>query len=74
MGGDIPKEFEMQSMGYVIINGEKILVLFRNHNVHRGLKRRMTGKDGAHLEDEEFYLDTHPDVAVRLLQGETVIL
>ncbi len=73
----------MQGTGYVILDGKKVLVLWRVWK-HKGkclgryLKLRLTGKDGDHLTDEEAYLNL-PDQDARecrneLLAGKTICL
>ena len=64
----------MQTTGYLIINGQKVLVLVRQKRYSRLLKLRKSGRDGQYFEDEERFL-TMPEnrhLLKQLLQGETI--
>ncbi len=64
----------MQGTGYVVVEGQKILVLFRDSKTCRWLRIRKGGQDGSHLSDEEDYLN-HRDgqkALARLKEGKTV--
>ena len=64
----------MQTTGYLIINGQKVLVLVRQKRYSRLLKLRKNGRDGQHFEAEEQFL-TLPEnrhLLEQLLRGETI--
>ena len=68
----------MQSLGYLDINGQKILVLYRlttTRNEWFGfkLKLRKSGKDGSFLVDESHYLKENPELLADLLSGKVIL-
>ncbi len=64
----------MQTIGHLIIHGEKILILIREKKHSRQFKRRRVGSDGPRLEDEEIFLSEHPDHVAKLKAGEVIEL
>lgn len=64
----------MQAAGYVVLDGEKILVLVRQKKFCRAIKRRYSGKDGRHFTDEELYLNMQENehIKQKLLAGEVI--
>ena len=65
----------MQTIGFVKIDQEKILVLIRDgksYNLSRHLKLRKTGKDGVFMVDESNYLNDNPEIVKRLKAGEVI--
>ena len=64
----------MQTTGYLIIGGQKVLILVRHKRHSRLLKIRESGRDGQRFEAEEQFL-TLPEnrhLLEQLLQGETI--
>lgn len=69
----------MQTLGYVIVNKEKILLLARTGQFSRYLSKRESGVDGTHFEDEEAFLSSPrgpraEQILDDLNAGKTVIL
>ncbi len=66
----------MQTTGYVIVNGRKILVLVRHKRHSRQMRMRQSGRDGTRFEDEERFLalPENERMLQSLLQGKTVEL
>ena len=66
----------MQTIGYIVVkNEEKIKVLVRQGKNCRYLKKRISGSDGVHLEDEELFLnEVKPQLIHKLLNGDTLSL
>jgi hypothetical protein len=72
----------MQSAGYMMINGEKVLVLMRPAGKGRGWKTgawfgrsfkiRKSGGDGTHFSDDEVYLNEHPEIVEQLKAGKVI--
>ena len=48
---------EAQTVGYIMLDGNKIKVLIRQTKYGRSLKMRKSGKDGSHFTDEENMLN-----------------
>lgn len=66
----------MQTIGYIVINNKKILVLVRISSIkanHVTMKIRKSGSDGSHFSDEEKYLETEPTKLNELLNGKVII-
>lgn len=66
----------MQDLGYVVIEDEIFLVLFRSRPRGRTLKLRSSqeGEKGQFLEDESYFLEDNPDYVEELLNGEVISL
>lgn len=66
----------MQSIGYINTgNHGEIKVLFRDNTKHRRfLKLRTSGKQGTNLIDEGYFLEEHPELVDKLLNGEVITL
>jgi hypothetical protein len=70
----------MQMTGYLIVKGQKILVLARQAKIYIAFKLRKSGQDGHHFQVEEEYLNEHADAdwsknaVTRLLKGEVIKL
>ena len=64
----------MQTIGYLKIRGEKILVLVRQKRYSRLLYLRKSGSDGTYLEDESAFLESHPKKMWQLRRGQVVEL
>jgi len=66
----------MQTTGYLIIGGKRILVLVQHKRYSRLMKVRKSGKEGNRFEDEESYLSQPENCELldRLLQGKTIEL
>lgn len=65
----------MQGLGFIIDkeNNEKILVLARQAKYVRYFKRRKSGKDGIHFDEEENYFNGEgKENFKRLKNGEVV--
>ena len=68
----------MQSIGYLLIDGQKILVLFRSKKYAESfsvqLKLRKGGRDGSKLDDESTYLSLKENKGLLhdLLNGKVV--
>lgn len=64
----------MQTTGYLIIGGQKVLILVRHKRYSRLLKIRKSGRDGQHFEDEEHFLSLPENrhLLEQLLRGETI--
>jgi len=66
----------MQTHGYIFEknSGGKILLLVRQCSYYRLLKKRSTGKDGYHFEDEEIFLNEvgQKDRLEKLKNGEVI--
>ena len=62
----------IQTTGYIVIGGKKILVLVRGRKYRRDFKLRHSGKDGSHFDDDETYLEEHPELVKALLDGEVI--
>ena len=67
-------KMRIQTTGYVMVNGKKILVLVRQKKYTRTFKIRHSGKDGIHFNDEEYTFEKHPELMKALLNGEVVEL
>lgn len=75
---------DMQGIGYILVNKEKILVLWRlNQRKHEfgvdnpgyvALKLRKSGQDGMFFETESQYLSENPKRLTELQQGIVVKL
>lgn len=70
-----------QQIGYLIVNGEKILVLSRvvikgrkRDNGYNSLKIRKSGKDGIFFDSESEYFSEHPLILKDLKDGIVVNL
>lgn len=66
----------MQTIGHVIINGIKVLLLVRQGKDCRYLKRRYSGSDGRRFVDEEIFLELGDSKrhVNDLLEGKTICL
>jgi len=64
----------MQTTGYMIIGGEKVLVLCRQKRVTRQFKIRASGKDGNHFSDEECFFEDVPEELEHLRKGAVIEL
>lgn len=66
----------VQDLGYVIVDNEIILVLFRSRPRGRTLKLRssQSGERGQYLEDESYFLEDNPDYVEKLLNGGVITL
>lgn len=64
----------MQTIGYLEIYEEKILVLVRQKKYTRQLKIRKSGQDGVFFEDESLYLQNNPEMLLRLKLGQVIEL
>ena len=66
----------MQDTGYLIVNGQKILVLRRTNLAACAvsLKLRTSGKDGMFLSDESKYLEQDADCLKALQSGKVIRL
>ena len=58
--------------GYVIVKGQKILVLARQMKEYISFKMRKSGQDGHHFKIEEEYIGDKS--LERLLKGEVISL
>lgn len=65
----------MQTVGYIKIKGQILLVLIRDKKYTRQLMIRKSGKLGFHLIDEENYLKKHGNDLISMLKnGNTIEL
>ncbi len=64
----------MQTIGHIIIDNKKILILIREKKHSRQLKIRHTGADGTHMTAEEDFLVDSPGHVARLKAGEVIEL
>ena len=64
----------MQTTGYMIINGEKILVLCRQKRFSRQFKIRTSGKDGNEFTDESIVFSDAPELLIKLKKGQVIEL
>jgi hypothetical protein len=65
-----------QSTGYIILQGEKMLLLRRMTSARHGytqLKLRVSGKDGEHFENIEVFLSEDNDKQISDLRAGKVI-
>jgi len=69
---------KIQAIAHLVItaNGEtqKIRVLVRENQVHRAFKLRLSGADGTQLTDESRYIESRPDLLLRLAAGKVIKL
>jgi len=63
---------EMQTIGYIVVDDEKVKLLARPTKYGKALKIRKSGADGVHFEDEEIFLSENPDLMKRLISGEVI--
>ncbi len=64
----------MQTIGHIIIHGEKLLILIREKRHSRQFKIRRAGADGIHMTAEEEFLSESPDHVAALKAGEVIEL
>lgn len=64
----------MQSIAYLKIDNQKILVLYRHKKTSRQLKKRESGNDGVYLEDESRYLESDRTLLSELKSGKPIEL
>lgn len=64
----------MQNLGYLKIDGEKILVLYRPTTYGISVKIRKSGKEGQFLKDESEFLKYHPNLVKKLKEEGTLKL
>lgn len=64
----------LQTLGYLLIDDKKILVLVRQKKYTRCFKLRKSGADGSRFEEEEIYLSKNRQKLYRLLNGEVIEL
>ena len=68
----------MQGTAHVIVNGEKILILWRlskkKHDWGRAVKIRKSGKDGMFLTDESNFLTERQDLVEKIKNGIIVYI
>lgn len=62
----------MQQTSFLVVRGEKILVLLRAAKTCHYLKLRSTGIDGNHLVDESIYLEENDNLLQDLKNGKTI--
>jgi hypothetical protein len=62
----------MRSLGYLIVEGDKRLVLYEDKNNSRLLKLRKSGKDGTYLPDESKHVTLFIEKYLELLSGKTI--
>ena len=62
----------MQQLGYVVVNGETILLLVRREKYGVALKLRASGVNGRHMEDEENGLNELPELVEQLKSGRVI--
>lgn len=62
----------MQFSAFLLVRGEKILVLVRATKTRHYLKLRLSGTDGNHLIDESIYLEENDDLLQDLKIGKTI--
>jgi hypothetical protein len=65
---------EVQGIGYFMIDGEKIKVLWRDTKTTRYFKIRKGGSDGTHFTDEEIHFRDNPNRVQDLKDGEVIAL
>ena len=65
---------EMQTIGYMVVDDEKLKVLVRQAKYHRAFKLRKSGQDGTHFDEEEDYLNKNPRLVSKLKSGEVIHL
>jgi hypothetical protein len=64
----------MQGIGYILVLGEKVKVLWRAHKTGIFLKLRKTGKDGQYFSPESEYLSDAPETFKKLKNGQVINL
>ena len=64
----------MQTTGYMMIDGQKVLVLIRRERYGVAVKLRRSGREGVHLTDEEAHLRENPDLVAALHVGSVLHL
>jgi hypothetical protein len=64
----------IQTIGYLVIAAEKLLVLVRRSKYGVALKIRGSGSDGMHMTDAELYLNQHPEKVLSLKRGTVLHL
>ncbi|MBA7500886.1 hypothetical protein ES704_03648 [subsurface metagenome] len=64
----------MQTLGYIRINNENLLLLVRQKKYSRLLKIRNSGKLGNHFIDEENYLKENINDLTSLKNGNVIDL
>ena len=62
----------MQTIGFLLVDGVKYLVLVREHKTYRSFKIRITGKNGNFFSDESIYLQNNPQIVDKLINGEVI--
>ena len=62
----------IQTTGYIVMSGKKILVLVQEHKIYRSFKLRYSGKDGFHFSAEEYFLRNHPRLVEALLDEKVI--
>jgi len=65
---------EMQTIGYMIVNGEKLKVLVRQAKYYRAFKLRTNGQNGTHFDEEEAFLNKNPEWVSKLKSGKVINL
>jgi len=68
----------MQTLGYIIVKNEKLLVLVRQSKFWRSFKLRdsnaCVGQDGVLFENEQLYLEEHSQFIRQLKSGKVIRL
>lgn len=64
----------MQNLGYLIVDGNIILVLARTKKHYRMLRIRHSGEKGVRFVDEELYLKDNEHLVDDLITGKVIIL
>ena len=63
----------MQSHGYMEVQGETYLVLYRPFKkIGFSIKLRKSGSKGFHLDDYESFFEENPDALEKLKEGKVV--
>ena len=64
----------MQTLGYLMVNNQKVLVLVRSKKYSRIFKLRLTGKDGDFFDEESYFMSKNKEFFEKLLSGKVVDL
>ena len=62
----------MQTIGHVIVNKQKVLVLVRDKKYSCTLKLRLSGSDGTFFKDESYFLTGNEMIFNQLLAGGVI--
>lgn len=78
-GGFLKQQTTMQNTGYIIVHGQKILVLSRfvirkDRSGYRSLKIRRSGVDGQFFDGESLFLEERDELVDSLIKGNVIYL